>query len=115
MAKTPLATVKERFGDKASLVKAIQGLATAELWNDARLNDDKGLACVSNAKLLHLHDVLSAVKEQFGTRDKLIEAIAEARVVAKDGDFKTSLNDRPTPDLYEIYRAAKKRSGKSAA
>lgn len=109
MPNTPLQTVKERFKDKAALVKAVEGLAKGDLWID-RVNTDKGLDTVSNRKLLHLHDVLTAVKDEFGSRAKLIDAIGEAEGRAKDGDYKTSLERYPTPRLYEIYRAAKKRA-----
>lgn len=114
MQKSPLAIVKERFGDKAGLVKAIEALKTDALWVD-RVSPNKGLDCVSNAKLLHLHDVLSQVKEQFGSRDKLIDAIAEAEKRAKDSDYKKSLEHLPTPRLFEQYRAAAKRGRTQAA
>ena len=54
--KSPLNLVKERFGDKASLVAAVEKLATDDLWLD-RVSEDKGLKRVSKAKLLHLHEV----------------------------------------------------------
>ncbi len=109
MPNSPLQTVKERFKDKAALVKAVEGLAKGDLWID-RVNTDKGLDCISNKKLLHLHDVLSSVKDEFGSRAKLIDAIAEAEGRPKDGDYKSGLERHPTPRLYEIYRAAKKRA-----
>lgn len=67
MQKSPVQTVKERFKDKQGLVKAVKALATSELWID-RVNGDKGLDRVSNRKLLHLHEILSQVKQDFGTR-----------------------------------------------
>jgi hypothetical protein len=108
MAKTPLQNVKDRFGDKAGLVKAVQGLLSSELAVD-RVNTDKGLDCVSNKKLLHLHDVLDGVKKEHGSRDKLIAAIAKGEQRDKDADYKEGLSRLPTPRLYEIYRAAQKR------
>lgn len=115
MAKTPIQIVKERFSDKAGLVKAVQGLMGGELTNDRRLNADKGLDSVSNKKLLHLHDVLSQVKKDFGSRDKLIKAIAETGKRTKDADFAKSLEDASTPRLFELYRAGQSRSKKRAA
>lgn len=113
MAKTPIQIVKDRFKDKDSLVKAVQGLMGTELSVD-RLNSDKGLDSVSNKKLLHLHDVLSQVKKDFGSRDKLIKAIAEGAQRAKDSDFAKSLEGLPTPRLFELYRSGKKRSAAAA-
>jgi hypothetical protein len=105
--KAPLSSVKERFKDKATLVKAVQGLMTDELWLD-RMNADKGLDSVSNRKLLHLHDVLSEVKADFGSRAKLIDAIADALKRGKDADYKQSLQRHPTPRLYEMFRSSRK-------
>jgi hypothetical protein len=113
MKKSPLATVKERFSDKAGLIKAVRDLATEALWLD-RLNDDKGLERVSNAKLLHLHDVLSQVKKDFGSRDKLIGEIAKLQKRVKDADYQAGLKKLSTPKLLETFRAATKRS-KAAA
>ena len=113
MAKTPIQIVKERFSDKAGLVKAVQGLMGGELSID-RLNADKGLDSVSNKKLLHLHDVLSQVKKDFGSRDKLIKAIADGAKKAKDADYAKSLEGIPTPRLFELYRSGQARSKKRA-
>ena len=109
MQKSPLAIVKERFGDKAGLIKAVSGLVGDKLWLD-RVNSDKGLERVSNRKLLHLHDVLSAIKSEFGSRDKLVDAVAELAGRSKDGDYKAGLAKKATPELYDLYRSAKKRS-----
>ena len=81
--KTPLALVKEKFGDKAKLVAAVEKLTGDDLWV-ARTNKDKGLAHVSNAKLLRLHATFTEVKEKFGTREKLIDAILELEKRTKD-------------------------------
>ena len=112
MANSPLQIVKDRFKDKASLISAVKGLMSDELWLD-RLNADKGLDSVSNAKLLRLHAVLSDVKKQFGTRAKLIDAVLGHAKRVKDGDLKTSLQRLPTPRLLEIFKVgerAKKRA-----
>lgn len=109
MQTSPLTLVKERFQNKEGLVKAVQQLATDDLWLD-RINEDKGLARASNRKLLHLHEVLSTVKEQFGSRAKLIDAIAELEKRAKDDGYKQRLQRFPTPRLLDAYRAAKKRA-----
>lgn len=109
MQKTPLEIVRERFNDKAGLVKAVRDMAGSDLWIE-RLNDDKGLECVSNQKLLHLHGVLTEVKAAFGSRDKLIAAVLEAQGRSKDADYRTGLERRSTPALWDLYRAAKKKS-----
>jgi hypothetical protein len=114
MGKTPLETIKERFSDKAGLVKAVKGLISDDLWTD-RLNTDKGLDSVSNKKLLRLHTVLSQVKSEFGSRAKLIDAIVNGQKRDKDPDFKKGLERRSTPQLLEILQVARKRSKQAAS
>jgi hypothetical protein len=110
MSLSPQQAVKKRWKNKAGLIAELKNLATAELWNDRRLNNDKGFESVSNKKLLHLHDVLSRVKKDFGSRAKLIAAIAGEQKRAKDDDYKTSLERFSTPQLLEIYTSAKRRN-----
>jgi hypothetical protein len=110
--KTPFALVKARFTDKSGLVKAVQALATEELWL-GRVSEDKGLDSVSNKKLLHLHDVLSEVKKSFGSRAGLIDAILEAEKRQKDTGRKTRLEGWPTPRLLDAMRTAKKNAKRS--
>jgi len=108
-AKTPLALVHERFGDKAKLVEAVEKFTGEDLWV-SRTNKDKGLAHVSNAKLLRLHSVFTEVKAKFGTREKLIEAILELEKRGKDTGLRQKLGTWPVPRLFDAYRSAAKRS-----
>jgi hypothetical protein len=112
--KSPLARVKEQFGDKEKLVAAVEKLGGEDLWV-ARTNENKGLAHVSNAKLLRLHRVLSEVKEKFGTREKLVDAILELEKRTKDAGYKQRLSAWPVPRLYDTYRSTAKRHGVAAA
>jgi hypothetical protein len=116
--KAPLAIVKERFGDKTKLVEAIKGLATEELWL-GRTNTDqggnRGLEHVSNAKLLRLHATFTEVKEKFGTRDKLIEAVLTAENRSKDAGYKKRIEAYPVPRLYDHYKSASKRAKTAVA
>jgi len=115
MAKSPLAIMKDKFGDKAKLVAAVEKFTSGDdLWV-ARTNKDKGLSHVSNAKLLRLHATFSAVQEKFGTRAKLIEAILEVEKRAKDEGYKKHLSAFPVPRLWDLYNAASKRAGAKAA
>lgn len=113
MPKSPLALVKEQFKSKQSLLDAVKSLATDELWVD-RVSKDKGLPHVSNKKLLHLHSVLSEVKKEHGTRAKLIDALLSATGRGKDADFRTSLESKSTPALYQQYVVAKRKSAANA-
>lgn len=105
MKKPPLSTVKERFSSKEKLVSAIESLKSDKLWLD-RVNDEKGLSRVSNAKLLRLHDLLKDAKERFGSRDKLIASILTLEKRAKDSGYKLRLERYPLPRLLDLHRAA---------
>ena len=111
--KSPLALVKEKFNDKAGLLKALRDLSTEDLWID-RLDGDKGLDAVSNKKLLRLHAILTEVKGKFGSRDKLIAAIADQEKRAKDEGYKTHLGRYSTPRLWDFYKASARRAKASA-
>jgi hypothetical protein len=112
--KSPLAAVKEVFGDKAKLVEAVEKLTGDELWV-ARTNKSKGLAHVSNAKLLRLHATFTAVKEKFGTREKLVDAILELENRAKDAGMRQRLAEWPVPRLFDVYKSTAKRNARAAA
>lgn len=109
MKASPLAQVKARFESKEKLIEAVRELATDELWID-RVNEDKGLERVSNRKLLHLHAVLTDVKEQFGSRAKLIDAICELEKRTKDEGYRERLGRWSTPRLFDWYKSVKKRA-----
>ena len=112
MSKTPLALVKERFGSKDKLVEAVQKLATKDLWLD-RVSEAKSLANVSNAKLLRLHAALEDAKKRFGSRDKLIGAIAELEKRAKDDGYKARLLTYPVPRLLDLHDSLSKQGNGS--
>lgn len=113
-AKNPLARVKEQFKDKASLVAAVEKLAGTDLWV-SRTNKDKGLAHVSNAKLLRLHATFTEVKAKFGTRDKLMSAVLELEKRSKDTGLQHKLSEWPVPRLFDAYKSAARRASAAAA
>ncbi len=113
-AKNPLARVKDQFGDKAKLVAALEKLAGDNLWV-SRTNKDKGLAHVSNAKLLRLHATFTEVKAKFGTRDKLVAAVLELEKRSKDTGMQQKLAAWPVPRLWDSYKSAAKRQARAAA
>ncbi len=112
--KSPLNVVKERFGDKEKLVAAVEKLAKGDLWLD-RVNDAKGLASVSNAKLLRLHDTLTVAAKEFGSRGKLVDAILALQNRQKDTGLRARLEGQPLPRLLDTHRAAARRASKAKA
>jgi hypothetical protein len=111
--KSPLASVKEKFGDKKKLVEAVEKFTGEDLWV-GRTSKDKGLAHVSNAKLLRLHATFSAVKEKFGTRAKLIDAIVTLEKRTKDDGYKARLGAYPVPRLWDLFQSVDKRDKHAA-
>jgi hypothetical protein len=112
--KAPHAAVKEKFGEKSKLVAALEKLTGDDLWL-SRTNKDKGLAHVSNAKLLRLHATFTEVKEKFGTRAKLVDALLEIENRAKDTGLREKLSSWPVPRLFDSYKSAAKRKAANAA
>jgi hypothetical protein len=112
MKTSPLQQVKGQFGDKTKLISAVQALTTDALWLD-RVNENKGLAKVSNAKLLRLHAALSRAKQEFGTRDKLIGAVLDLDKRGKDDGYKAHLAGYPVPRLLDLHDALGKKSGRA--
>jgi hypothetical protein len=113
-SKTPQSIMKERFGEKAKLVEAVKGFLGEELWVARQSSDrggSRGLEHVSNAKLIRLHDTFSEVKERFGTRAKLIDAILETEKRTKDAGLRKRYEAYPVPRLFDLYKSTLKRSG----
>jgi hypothetical protein len=65
---------------------------------------------VSNAKLLRLHDRLSAVKNQFGSRETLVGAIMALEKRSKDAGYKARLEKYPLPRLLDLHGASTRRA-----
>jgi hypothetical protein len=114
MKKTPFARVKEQFETKEKLVAAVQALATEALWLN-RTNENKGLARVSNAKLLRLFDALTTAKNDFGSREKLVGAILDSENRSKDAGYKARLESFPLPRLLDLQRASARRAKRNSA
>jgi hypothetical protein len=113
-AKSPLAIVKEEFGDKEKLVAAVEKFTGDDLWV-SRTNKNKGLAHVSNAKLLRLHATFTAVEAKFGTREKLIDAIVELHKRTKDAGYRQRIAAYPVPRLWDMYKSSARRAGVAVA
>ncbi|MBK9259355.1 MAG: hypothetical protein IPM54_05910 [Polyangiaceae bacterium] len=111
--KAPLAIVKERFGEKAKLIEAVKQLASEEMWLP-RMNSDqggsRGLEHVSNAKLLRLHATLTAVKDKFGSRAKLVDEILALQNRSKDAGLRSRIEAYPVPRLYDLWKSSDKRA-----
>ena len=103
MKKTPLQLIKDRHGDKAGALKALQALVGDDLVED-RFAESKGISHVSNAKILKLLDTAAAVKKRWGSRAGLIDAILKTEK-RKDDGYKVRLGKYPLPRLYDHMRS----------
>lgn len=109
MAKSPAQIVKDKFGEKTKLVDAVKQFVNDDLWV-SRENGSKGLARVSNAKLLRLLDTFTTVQAKWGTRSKLIDAVVEAAGRTKDAGYRAGIESWPVPRLYDSYKSLTKRN-----
>ena len=55
------------------------------------------------------------MKEKFGTREKLIDAILELEKRTKDAGYRQRLQAWPVPRLYDTYRSTAKRVAREDA
>ncbi len=110
MKKTPLSEIKERFGSKENLVKELRAMFDKGDLFIERLNADKGLASVANAKLLKLYDTAQEVKEAFKSREALIAAVLEKLGRVKDEGLKARLDAWGLPRLWDYYKSVAKKA-----
>ena len=104
----PAGRVKEAHGGKEALAKAL----AASLARDDEDSDVLAgrLKTASNAQLLRLQRIVDAVKQKWGSRDKLIAALGSAEQKSKDKDFLAKLGTLPLPRLYDMASSAARRA-----
>ena len=100
----PRARVEKLHNGKAALAKAL----AASLARDDEDSDviATRLATASNTQLLRLQKVVAAVKEKYGSREKLIEAIGDAAKKSKDKDYLAKLGSFSLPRLLDMARSS---------
>jgi hypothetical protein len=114
--KSPLASTKAEHESKEKLVDKLVTLLGSIAAGSESKDDLKGrLLAVSNKKLLHLMEVGTAIKSQFGSVEKAAEAVAKTLGRAKDADYVKKLKTYAPARLLDLYHAAEKRTKKKAA
>jgi len=106
MKRSPLQEVKERFTDKENLVKELAPmLSKRDEESDGEFRSR--LQSASNAKLLHLHKVETELRDRFGTREKLVDAICHMTFADKkvDQDYRGKLLTLSSARLMDRHRA----------
>ena len=109
--KSPLAQVNETFGGKDKLVEKLLPLLESD---ESKEEMRKRLLAAANSKLLHLHEVASMVKENYGSRDKLLTAAAAALGRSKDKDYLAKLEGFSTAKLIDVTITAERRAKRAA-
>ena len=104
LPRHPKARLAKLHGNKADLAKSLAPALVAG-DEDAGAVSDR-LSKASNTQLLRLQKVVETVKEKFGSRDKLIEAIGTAQNKSKDKDFLAKLATFPLPRLLDLATSA---------
>ncbi len=113
MKTTPLQQVKASFGSKQELVgKLAERLVPGpgESADDLRAR----LLRVSNAKLLHLHQVSERV-QALGGKDALVKKIAEIKGQPKDFPYIDALGKKSLSSLLDLHDALARRAAGKAA
>ncbi|MDB4955956.1 MAG: uncharacterized protein JWO36_3525 [Myxococcales bacterium] len=108
LPRHPNARLDAAFESKEKLAKT---LAASIARDDEDTDVLTGrLAKASNMQLLRLQKVVATVKEKFGSRDKLIEAIGTAEKKSKDKDYLAKLNSFSLPQLLDLAVSGERRA-----
>lgn len=104
MNKTPLQTVREVHGTKEKLVEEVLQATRrpSDLTKDVL---KKKLKTQSNRKLLVLLAREAKIRDRFGSRDSLIDAIAKAKMGNKrkeDKDYRKYLSSLTSGQLLDL-------------
>ena len=104
----PKHRVTEIHGGKDALAKTLAAsLATESEDSDTVAGK---LATASNAQLLRLQKVVQAVKDKWGSREKLVEALTSGTKQGKDKDYLAKLATFSLPRLYDLATSAERRA-----
>lgn len=113
MAKeTPLQAVKRLYGSKDKLIESVVGVAKQAGEDAAEVKER--LVSASNKKLLRLAEVSKQIKDDYGSKDKLADALAKALGRAKDSDYVTKLKGLSATRLLDMMKAAGRRARKAS-
>ncbi|HVV83124.1 MAG TPA: hypothetical protein VHE35_08585 [Kofleriaceae bacterium] len=108
----PRARLLELHGSKEKLVDKLAPGLVGDGEDEGALKERLGKA--SNQQLLRLAGVVDAVTKAYGSKDKLVAALAKALGKAKDKDYLARLGSFSLPKLYDLARSNERRT-KAAA
>ena len=102
----PKARVTKLHESKEKLAKALASSLAREDEDTGVIADR--LKTASNQQLLRLHDAVETMKSKYGSRDKLVAAVAGKQ--SKDKDYTAKLEKLSLPNLLELAKSAEKRA-----
>jgi hypothetical protein len=99
---TPLQEVRQRFGSKEELVKQL--LSKLEQDEDADAEEwTRRVSTMSNKKLLRLLAVSELLAQQFGSKEKLVEALVQRKFPKGNAPYAEKLGRTSTTRLLDLY------------
>lgn len=107
MKRTPLETVKEQFGSREELAKQLAAMVDKMHGDESTQQVKSRLMGLSNPRLLRLYRVEQTVREQYGDKSKLIDAIIEKRSGqghAADETYRAKLESFTKARLLDLTR-----------
>ena len=105
-ARHPRGRVTERHESKEALAKSLAKSLAREDEDTGSIADR--LKTASNSQLLRLHDAVETMKSKYGSRDKLVAAVAGTQ--SKDKDYTAKLEKLSLPNLLELAKSAERRA-----
>ncbi len=111
--ETPLAKVKRLHGSKEKLVETVVDMLGKESSDESPAELKARLSAASNQKLLRLHASLVEIKDKYGSKDQLVQALCDAKGKGKDGDYVSKLGSYSIHRLLDMMRSASRDSRKS--
>jgi hypothetical protein len=111
--KSPLQAMKDKFGDKETLVDRVLSVIHLVEGEDKDALKSRLLA-VSNRKLLRMFEVASEMKSKYGSPEGLAEAAAKAAGKAKDSAYVAKLTKLAQKSPARVLDVLKAAAGKAA-
>jgi hypothetical protein len=104
----PRGRVTDLHGGKEALAKALApSLVLGDEDSDVIASR---LKTASNMQLLRLQKVVKIVKDKWGSREKLIQAIADSTKAGKDKEYVAKLSTFSLPRLVDLAQSAARRA-----
>ena len=107
MKPTPLQIIKDKFGGRAELANKLASMVD-KMHGDTSVAQVKArLMGLSNPKLLRLFAVEQKVRDQYGSKEKLVDHIVERRLEAghtADSAYREKLSGYSKARLLDLTR-----------